>query len=126
MVWVSYGQLGAQDGFRFRSGVELVNVTVTVTDRSGRFVPGLTQTDFAVYDDDQPVEVTHFSADRVPVSVGIVLDTSGSMAGDKSNGHVPRLSAFSTSSTIPKTRCFSMGLPAMSGSSRSGRIIVTR
>ena len=54
VVWVSYGQLGAQDGFRFRSGVELVNVTVTVTDRSGRFVPGLTQTDFAVYDDDQP------------------------------------------------------------------------
>ena len=32
-----------QEGFRFRSGVELVNVTATVTDRSGRFVPGLTQ-----------------------------------------------------------------------------------
>ena len=38
VAWVSFGQLGAQDGFRFRSGVELVNVTVTVTDRSGRFV----------------------------------------------------------------------------------------
>ena len=83
VAWVSYGQLGAQDGFRFRSGVELVNVTVTVTDRSGRFVAGLTHTDFAVYDNEQPVEITHFSADRVPVSVGIVLDTSGSMAGDK-------------------------------------------
>jgi Ca-activated chloride channel family protein len=77
------GQLDAQEGFRFRSGVELVNVTVTVTDRSGRFVPRLAQTDFVVYDDDQRVEITHFSSDRVAVSLGIVLDTSGSMAGDK-------------------------------------------
>ena len=83
MAWFSCGQVGAQDGFRFRSGVELVNVTVTVTDRSGHFVAGLTPTDFAVYDNEQSVEITHFSADRVPVSVGIVLDTSGSMAGDK-------------------------------------------
>jgi len=72
-----------EGAFRFKSGVELINVTTTVSDASGRFVSGLRKEDFAVYEDDQPVEITHFSAERVPVSLGIVLDTSGSMAGSK-------------------------------------------
>jgi Ca-activated chloride channel family protein len=72
-----------QDGFRFRSGVELINVTATVTDDDGRFVPGLRMEDFRVYDDNVLMEVTHFSNERVPVSLGIVLDTSGSMTPDK-------------------------------------------
>jgi VWFA-related protein len=75
--------VAGQEGFRFKSGVELINVTVTVIDRSGRFAGGLRQEDFVVYDDDKPVEITHFSAERTPVSLGIVLDTSGSMAGEK-------------------------------------------
>jgi VWFA-related protein len=69
--------------FRFRTGVELINVTATVTDANGRFVPGLRQQDFRVYQDDEPQEITHFASERVPVSLGIVLDTSGSMEGEK-------------------------------------------
>lgn len=80
---VSQDRVTGQDEFQFRSGVELINVTATVTDQSGRFVPGLMLTDFLVYEDDQPVEISHFSSERVPVSLGIVLDTSGSMAGEK-------------------------------------------
>jgi Ca-activated chloride channel family protein len=72
-----------RDSGRFRSGVDLINVAAAVSDASGRFVPGLTQDDFVVYEDDQPQEITYFSADRVPVSLGLVLDTSGSMAGEK-------------------------------------------
>jgi len=71
------------DGFRFRTGVELINVAVTVTDGSGRFVPGLQKDDFVVYEDDARQEVTHFNAERVPVSLGLVVDTSGSMDGEK-------------------------------------------
>ncbi len=71
------------DGFRFKSGIELINVTATVSDTNGHFVSGLQKNDFTVYEDDQPVEVTQFDAERVPVSLGIALDTSGSMVGEK-------------------------------------------
>lgn len=79
------GQQRQDDGqtFRFRTGVELINVTATVTDGSGRFVSGLRKEDFKVYEDDVPQTITHFSSERVPVSLGIVLDTSGSMEGEK-------------------------------------------
>lgn len=81
----AYGSGGGQqpEGFRFKSGVELINVTATVTDRSGRFYSNLRKEDFIVYEDNQPVEITHFNAERTPVSLGIVVDTSGSMVGDK-------------------------------------------
>jgi Ca-activated chloride channel homolog len=73
----------SRDAFRFRSGVDLINVTATVSDASGRFVADLRQEDFAIFEDNQPQELAYFSAERVPVSLGIVLDTSGSMAGEK-------------------------------------------
>ena len=86
-VTLAAGQQGAssggQEGFKFRTGIELINVTATVTDASGRFVAGLNKEDFHVYDDDRQQPITHFSAERVPVSLGIILDTSGSMDGEK-------------------------------------------
>jgi VWFA-related protein len=77
------GQQQDSQAFRFRTGVELINVTATVTDNNGRFVSGLRQDDFTVYQDDQPQPITHFNAERVPVSLGIILDTSGSMDSEK-------------------------------------------
>jgi VWFA-related protein len=82
------------DGFRFRTGVDLINVAVTVTDSSGRFVPGLRREDFIVYEDDAREDVTHFSAERVPVSLGLVVDTSGSMEGEKWQHAVSALDRF--------------------------------
>jgi VWFA-related protein len=83
-----------QGGFKFKSGVELINVTATVTDRSGRYYSRLTKDDFLVYEDGKPVEVTHFSAERTPVSLGIIVDTSGSMAGEKWNAAVNSIDRF--------------------------------
>ncbi|MGH9240323.1 MAG: VWA domain-containing protein [Vicinamibacterales bacterium] len=63
----------------YRSGVDLVYVTATVVDRDGRFVAGLTADDFVVSEEGRPQKIVSFSAVRVPVSLGIALDVSGSM-----------------------------------------------
>jgi VWFA-related protein len=60
--------------------VRLVNVVTTVTDVRGRNVGSLTADDFILEEDGKPQTITHFTQDHdVPVSVGILLDTSGSM-----------------------------------------------
>ncbi len=69
--------------FRFKTGVELINVTATVTDANGRFVSGLRKEDFRLLEDGQEQQITHFNSERVPVSLGLVVDTSGSMEGEK-------------------------------------------
>ena len=66
----------------FRSVVHTVPVYVTVQDGEGRLVPDLTQDDFEVLDDGEPVDVIFFSNDIVPLTVALLLDMSGSMAPD--------------------------------------------
>jgi Ca-activated chloride channel family protein len=65
---------------QFTSGVLVVNVVATVVDGKGRTVPNLTGDDFIVEEDGQPQTIKHIlpTAD-VPVSIGVVLDASGSM-----------------------------------------------
>jgi Ca-activated chloride channel family protein len=62
---------------------DLINLTVTVTDNYGRYVSGLDKKAFKVYDDKEEQEITFFSDDDAPVSVGVIFDISGSMSGDK-------------------------------------------
>jgi len=99
-------QTPKQDPFVFRTGVELINVTATVTDRNGRFVRGLTQNDFQVFDDNRPQPITHFSAERVPVSIGIVIDASGSMEGEKIEAARDALDRFLTQLLDPADEVF--------------------
>lgn len=65
----------------YRAAVDVITVTVSVTDAQGRLVPGLTKDDFLVYDDSVEQPITQFVGQRVPVSLGIVLDVSDSMTG---------------------------------------------
>ena len=60
--------------------VALVNLVATVTDDRGRYVAGLKADDFSIEEDGKTLPVSHASySDDVPISLGIVLDTSGSM-----------------------------------------------
>jgi VWFA-related protein len=66
----------------FRAATDVVAVPVTVTDRAGRFVSGLTADQFELTDAGERRAITQFATERVPVSLGILLDISGSMATD--------------------------------------------
>jgi Ca-activated chloride channel homolog len=65
----------------FRSRIDIVQVTVAVTDAEGRLITGLTKGDFQVFEDGTQQEVTQFTDARVPVSLGLLLDASDSMRG---------------------------------------------
>lgn len=100
--------LGAQDGFKLKSRVELINVTATVSDDAGRFVSGLRQSDFTIYEDNEKQDITHFSAERVPVSLGILLDVSGSMSPDKMESARAAISRFTQQLLEPEDELFLM------------------
>lgn len=63
-----------------RTDARLVLVPVTVTDTMQRFVTGLQRDNFEVFEDKTPQAIKDFSSEDVPVSLGIILDMSGSMS----------------------------------------------
>ena len=63
----------------FSVEVQLVNIIATVGDKKGNPVRGLNRDDFLVYEDGKLQQITNFSAEEKPMSVGILLDISGSM-----------------------------------------------
>jgi Ca-activated chloride channel family protein len=64
---------------QFSGGTTLVLIPATVTDPSNRFVIGLQQSDFHLFEDGVEQNITHFSGEDTPLSVGLVFDASGSM-----------------------------------------------
>ena len=78
LVTLSHGLLRGQQPQvpMFRSGTELVDLYVTVTDDAGRLVPNLLREDFAIFDDSEPQEIVLFDNDVRPITVVVMLDTS--------------------------------------------------
>lgn len=63
----------------FRSGIDLVSLTTTVTDPNNRFITDLGADDFTIFEDGVGQEIGFFSRTSLPVSVSLLLDTSASM-----------------------------------------------
>jgi Ca-activated chloride channel homolog len=65
----------------FKTGTEIVSLFVTVADAQGRLVPDLTRDDFEILDNDKVQPIIYFENIIQPISVVVMLDTSGSMTG---------------------------------------------
>jgi VWFA-related protein len=81
------GQQGA-----FRAGVDVVSLTVTVTDSSGHYVTDLDEGEFTVFEDGVKQKVNYFSRRQQPIALSLLLDSSASM-----EEHLPTLQSAASS-----------------------------
>jgi Ca-activated chloride channel family protein len=71
--------VASEQPFTLSATAELVLLDVSVKSVTGEPVSGLTKSNFMVYEDGKPQTVSHFANEDVPVTAGLVIDTSGSM-----------------------------------------------
>jgi Ca-activated chloride channel homolog len=67
-------------GYTENVRVEIVQVTVTVSDGRGRFVRGIPQSSFHVFEDGRAQTITHFASENIPLELVAAIDISGSMS----------------------------------------------
>ena len=76
------GQI-TRDSKVLRSGVDVIMVTATVVDGEGRLVTGLPREAFEIFEDGDRQTITQFTHERVPIGLGMLLDISDSMFGQR-------------------------------------------
>jgi Ca-activated chloride channel homolog len=107
-----------REDFRISVQVDLVVIQATVRDRAGHSVPGLTEHDFEVHEDGALQSITLFRHEDTPVTIGLVVDHSGSMRGKLSE--VTTAAKMFVKSSNPEDQMFvvnfnddvSLGLPS--------------
>jgi Ca-activated chloride channel homolog len=87
--------------------VELALVNVTVTDPYNRLVTGLEPDNFRIFEDNIEQEVVNFSSEDVPISIGVILDLSGSMANKLGKAKQAAIQFFKTAN--PQDEFFLVG-----------------
>ena len=83
VIYVTAGAQVTRDQRVLRSGVDVVMVTATVADSNGRLVTDLPREAFEIYEDGDQQTVTQFTHERVPIGLGLLLDVSDSMFGQR-------------------------------------------
>src|SRR6201984_879359 len=116
---VSAQSLGPQDVKHDTSGqiikpgeavhldVELALVNVTVTDPYNRLVTGLEPDNFRIFEDNVEQEIVNFSSEDVPISIGVILDHSGSMTNKLGKAKEAAIQFFKTAN--PEDEFFLVG-----------------
>ena len=66
-------------GYTERVNVDVVQVTVTVSDGHGKFVPNIPRASFHVFEDNRIQEISHFASEDIPLELLVAIDISGSM-----------------------------------------------
>jgi Ca-activated chloride channel family protein len=79
-----------------KTDVDMALVNVTVTDPYNRLVTGLEPDNFRVFEDNIEQEVVTFSAEDVPISIGVIFDFSGSMANKVAKAREAAVQFFKT------------------------------
>lgn len=74
---------GGTNDFTIKAQVNLVLLDVSVQDTAGGFVSGLPKEAFTIYEDGKAQTITQFSNSDIPVTVGLIIDNSGSMRPKK-------------------------------------------
>lgn len=72
-----------QDPHPFQSSIEVTTIAASVFDKDGTIVAGLGREAFEIYEDGERQTVTQFTNERVPIGLGVLLDTSDSMYGKR-------------------------------------------
>jgi Ca-activated chloride channel family protein len=75
------------DPFQIKVNVDLVQLAVTVNDKNGLAVAGLNKENFQVLEDKVPQEISLFKHEDIPLSMGLVIDNSGSMRNKRERVH---------------------------------------
>ena len=68
-----------RQGPAFRAGIDLVSLSVTVTDSSARYVTDLEAEDFSIFEDGVKQDSTLFTRTNLPIALALLIDTSASM-----------------------------------------------
>jgi VWFA-related protein len=84
-------------GYRIRRDVDLVVLHTTVLDDKGDFVPDLKPDNFRVYEDKVEQKLSLFKREDVPVTMGLVIDNSGSMRSKRARVNAAALTFVKTS-----------------------------
>ena len=79
MLLVAAGLAAQDEVARFTVNTREVDLPISVLDKNGKLIPDILQSAFKVYENNIEQPIQSFRRDDIPVSMGIIIDSSGSM-----------------------------------------------